>query len=85
MLLPLIDNLFILITCLLAAVCLNLNKMVVCQKKKNYLQFGACILLEVFVCSIAEYFTSCAVFWLGWVKIQTTSKNTQQYYTPERV
>ena len=34
MLLPLIDNLFILITYLLAAVCLNLNKMVVCQKKK---------------------------------------------------
>ena len=85
MLLPLIDNLFILITCLLAAVCLNLNKMVVCQKKKNYLQFGAYILLEVFVCSIAEYFTSCAVFWLAWVKIQTTSKNTQQYYTPKRV
>ena len=84
MLLPLIDNLFILITCLLAAVCLNLNKMVVCQKKK-YLQFGAYILLEVFVCSIAEYFMSCAVFWLEWVKIKTTSKNTQQYYTPERV
>ena len=85
MLLPLIDNLFILITCLLAAVCLNLNKMVVCQKKKNYLQFGACILLDVFVYSIAKYFTSCAVFWLAWVKIQTTSKNTQQYYTPKRV
>ena len=35
MLLPLIDNLFILITCLLAAVCLNLSKMIVCQKKKK--------------------------------------------------
>ena len=80
MLLPLIDNLFILITCLL-----EFEQNDCLSKKKNYLQFGACILLEVFVCSSAKYFTSCAVFWLAWVKIQTTSKNTQQYYTPKRV
>ena len=39
------------------------------------------ILLHVLLCSIAEYFYELC----GRVKIQTTSKNSQRYYTTKRL
>ena len=46
------------------------------------------ILLGVLVCSIADYFYElCCILTspLGRVKIQTTSTNTQRYYTPKHL
>ena len=46
------------------------------------------ILLDVLLCSIAEYFYElCRIFGepVGQVKIQTTSKNSQRYYTTKRL
>ena len=46
------------------------------------------ILLHVLLCSIAEYFYKlCHIFDepVGPVKIQTTSKNSQRYYTTKRL
>ena len=47
------------------------------------------ILLDVLVCSIAVYIFLRVVRYfdepVGRVKIQTTSKNIQQYYTPKRL
>ena len=46
------------------------------------------ILLDVLLCSIAEYFYElCRIFGepVGRVKIQTTSKNSQRYYTTKRL
>ena len=40
------------------------------------------ILLDVLLCSIAEYFCELCC---GRVKIQTTSKNSQRYYTTKRL
>ena len=47
------------------------------------------ILLDVLLCSIAEYFYDRVVPYfgepVGRVKIQTTSKNSQRYYTTKRL
>ena len=43
------------------------------------------VLLDVLLCSIAEYFTSCGVEPVGRVKIQSTSQNSQRYYKTKRL
>jgi len=47
------------------------------------------ILLDVLVCSIVFFFFLRVVLYfdepVGWVKIQTTSKNIKQYYTPKHL
>ena len=46
------------------------------------------ILLDVLLCSIAEYFLRVVTYFgepVGRVKIQTTRKNSQRYYTTKRL
>ena len=43
------------------------------------------MLLDVLFCSIAEYFTSCAEFKSFTSCVQTTSENSQRYYTTKRL
>ena len=46
------------------------------------------ILLDVLLCSIAEFFLQVVPYFgepVGRVKIQTTSKNSLQYYTTKRL
>ena len=48
----------------------------------------AIYILDVLVCSIAVYFYDVVQYFdepVGRVKIQTTSKNIQRYYTPKRL
>ena len=52
--------------------------------KKHLISFNKCILLDVLLCSIARvvpYFDEP----VGRVKIQTTSKNSQRFYTTKRL
>ena len=57
------------------------------RKQFPYLQININILLDVLLCSIPEYFYELCYFGEpeGRVKIQTTSKNSQRYYTTKRL
>ena len=53
--------------------------------KYIYIYIYIYILLDILVCSITEYFYKLSYFHepIGWVEMQTTSENAQQYQTPK--